>query len=53
MVYRAPALPNPLAKGKTVARDLAYRGMVVWKNPQGRAAIFAAGVSRMSSSRRC
>ena len=45
MVYRAPLIRNPLAKKMWVARDLAYRGMVVWRNPQGGQALFAAGVS--------
>lgn len=45
MVYRSPLIKNPMAKGKMVAQSLAFRGMVVWHNPQGRQALFAAGVS--------
>ncbi len=44
-VYQSPLIPNPMQKGGLVARDLAYRGMVVWKNPKGKPAMFAAGVS--------
>jgi hypothetical protein len=46
MVYRAPQLRNPLAPHKQVARDLAYRGMVNFRDPRnGKTALFAAGVS--------
>ena len=44
-VYQSPLVKNPRAKGKMVARDLAYRGMVSWRNPQGQRALFAAGVT--------
>jgi hypothetical protein len=46
MVFRSPVERNPMAKGKTVARDFAYRGMVTWRNPAtGQQALFAAGVT--------
>lgn len=46
MVYRAPAdIPNPQARGKFVARDIAYRGMKVVRGPQGRQALFISGVT--------
>ena len=44
-VYQSPTIDNPLARGKQVARDLAYRGMVTYHNPQGKAALFAAAVT--------
>jgi hypothetical protein len=31
MVYRSPTEPNPRARGKRIARDIAYRGMVVYR----------------------
>ncbi|MGZ4195328.1 MAG: hypothetical protein ACXVVQ_07205 [Solirubrobacteraceae bacterium] len=31
MVYRSPVEPNPRARGKSIARDIAYRGMVVYR----------------------
>jgi hypothetical protein len=46
MVYRSPNERNPRAKHKQVARDLAYRGMVNFRDPHnGQTALFAAGVS--------
>jgi hypothetical protein len=45
MVYRAPLIKNPMTKHKMVSRDLAYRGMLTWRNPQGKQALFAAGVT--------
>jgi len=30
-VYRSPAIPNPSARGKTVGRDIAFRGMTVYR----------------------
>ena len=46
MVYRAPAdIPNPLARGKFVSRDIAYRGMTVMRDSQGRQALFISGVT--------
>ncbi len=46
MVYRAPAdIPNPLARGKFVARDIAYRGMTVMRDSHGRQALFISGVT--------
>jgi hypothetical protein len=43
-VYESPLEPNPMARGKMVARDLAYRGMVTWTH-DGRTALFAAAVT--------
>jgi hypothetical protein len=46
MVYRAPAdIPNPRARGKLLARDIAYRGMQVMRDRRGRPALFISGVS--------
>jgi hypothetical protein len=45
LVYRSPLIRNPMAKGSWVARDEAYRGMVAWRDRQGKQALFAAGVS--------
>ncbi len=41
MVYRSPLISNPADKGHTVARDLAYRGMVTMSNSHGQTALFA------------
>ena len=46
MVYRAPAdIRNPRARGKFVARDIAYRGMTVMRDSAGREALFISGVT--------
>ena len=46
MVFKSPQLRNPLAPHKKVGRDLAYRGMVNFRNPRnGKTAVFASGVS--------
>lgn len=46
MVYRAPAdIRNPRAPGKHVSSALAFRGMTVVRDPQGRQALFVSGVS--------
>jgi hypothetical protein len=45
MVYRSPTVPNPRAPGKRVARDIAYRGMVVHRDRRGRRALFISGVT--------
>ena len=45
-VYRAPAdVPNPRARGKFLARDIAYRGMKVVRDRHGRKALFISGVT--------
>jgi hypothetical protein len=45
-VYRAPAdIPNPRAPGKFLSRDIAYRGMAVMPDHQGRKALFISGVT--------
>lgn len=46
MVFKSPLIANPMDKGHTVGRDLAYRGMITWTNPKtGKQALFAAGVT--------
>jgi hypothetical protein len=46
MVYRSPAdVPNPRARGKFVARDIAYRNMAVVRDRDGRQALFVSGVT--------
>jgi hypothetical protein len=45
MVYRSPTVPNPDAAGKRVARDIGYRGMVVFKQSGARSALYVAGVT--------
>ncbi|MGZ4232701.1 MAG: hypothetical protein ACXVVQ_14895 [Solirubrobacteraceae bacterium] len=46
MVYRAPAdIRNPNARGKFVARDIAYRGMTVMRDSAGHQALFISGVT--------
>jgi hypothetical protein len=45
-VYRSPAdIPNPRAPGKFVARDIGFRNMIVHRGPDGREALYVAGVS--------
>lgn len=45
-VYQAPAdIPNPRAPGKYVARDIGYRGMAVYRDPDGHEALYVAGVT--------
>jgi hypothetical protein len=45
-VYRSPAnVPNPRARRKPLARDLAFRGMKVMRGPGGREALFISGVT--------
>lgn len=45
-VYESPKGPrNPFARNKHVARDIAYRHMLVYTDRSGRQAMFAAGVS--------
>jgi hypothetical protein len=46
MVYRSPAdIPNPRAPGGRVARDIAYRGMVVGRDGRGRPTLYVGGVT--------
>jgi hypothetical protein len=46
MVYRSPAdIRNPRARGKFVARDIAYRNMTVVRDRHGRRALFISGVT--------
>jgi hypothetical protein len=46
MVYRAPAnIPNPVARGKFLSEDIAYRGMTVMRDRHGREALFVSGVT--------
>ncbi len=45
-VYQSPMdIPNPRAPGKFVARDIGYRGMVVYTEPDGKQALYVAGVT--------
>jgi hypothetical protein len=46
MVYRSPAdVRNPRARGKFLARDIAFRGMEVMRDRRGRQALFIGGVT--------
>jgi hypothetical protein len=45
-VYRSPAdIPNPRAPGKFVARDIAFRGMAVYRDAHGRKRLYIGGVT--------
>jgi hypothetical protein len=45
-VYRAPDdIPNQRARGKFLSRDIAYRGMKVMRDRDGRKALFISGVT--------
>jgi len=45
-VYESPMdIPNPRAPGKFVARDIGFRGMVVYHEPHGKQALYVAGVT--------
>jgi hypothetical protein len=45
-VFRSPAdIPNPRARGKFLARDIAFRGMTVMRDRRGRKALFVSGVT--------
>jgi hypothetical protein len=44
-VYRSPTIANPRARGKRVARDIGYRGMVVLKEPGGRKLLYVGGLT--------
>jgi hypothetical protein len=44
-VYRSPTVANPRARGKRVARDIGYRGMVVYKEHGGREALYVGGLT--------
>jgi hypothetical protein len=44
-VYRSPRIPNPRARGRLVARDIGYRGMVVHTGRGGRKALYVAALS--------
>jgi hypothetical protein len=45
-VYRSRAdVPNPRAPGKFVARDIAFRGMTVFRDARGRERLYAGGVT--------
>ena len=45
LVYRSPTIANPRARGKRVARDIGYRGMVVLKEPGRRKALYVGGLT--------
>jgi hypothetical protein len=45
-VYKSRAdVPNPRAPGKFVARDIAFRGMTVFRDARGRKRLYAGGVT--------
>jgi hypothetical protein len=45
-VYRSPRdIPNPRARGRFLARDIAFRGMGVARDSRGRPALFVSGVT--------
>jgi hypothetical protein len=45
-VYRSRAdVPNPRARGKFVSRDIAFRGMTVFRDARGRKRLYAGGVT--------
>jgi hypothetical protein len=45
-VFQSPAdLDNPQVPGKKVARDIGFRDMVEFKEPNGKTVLYAAGVS--------
>jgi hypothetical protein len=45
-VFRSPRdIPNPRARGKRMARDIAFRGMGVARDRRGRPALFVGGVT--------
>jgi hypothetical protein len=45
MVYQSPTGPNPRARGKSIARDMAFRGMVVYRDGRGRKRLYIGGVT--------
>lgn len=46
MAYRSPAdIRNPRARGKFVARDIAFRGMTVHRDARGRKRLYIGGVT--------
>jgi hypothetical protein len=45
-VYKSRAdVPNPRARGKFVARDIAFRGMTVFRDARGRKRLYVGGVT--------
>ena len=44
-VFRAPTVPNPDERGKRVGRDIAFRGMGIYRDAKGRQALYALGVT--------
>jgi hypothetical protein len=44
-VYRSPRVPNPQARGRLVARDIGYRGMLVRSERGGRKALYVTTLS--------
>jgi hypothetical protein len=45
MVYQSPAGRNPRARRKSIARDIAFRGMAVYRDAQGRKRLYIGGVT--------
>jgi hypothetical protein len=44
-VYQSPVIPNPRAPGRMIARDIGFRGMIVYRDPSGRQALYVGGVT--------
>ncbi|WZO99333.1 hypothetical protein EP7_000932 [Isosphaeraceae bacterium EP7] len=44
-VYQSDTLPNPLAPGKQVARDIGYRDMVTFREKDGTESLYLVGCS--------
>ena len=45
MVYRSPVIRNPNDRHKFVARDMAYRGMVVYRSARGKPELYVGAVT--------
>jgi hypothetical protein len=45
MVYQSPVGRNPRARGKFIARDIAFRGMAVYRDARGRKRLYVGGVT--------
>jgi len=43
MIFQSDVLPNPKAPGKSVARDIGYRDMAVFTEPDGTQALYIVG----------
>jgi hypothetical protein len=45
LVYQSPVGPNPLARGRHIARDIAFRGMAVYRDARGRKTLYIGDVT--------